>query len=75
LPKCFEALWRAAFFILRFSAHLCFFVLRARQFKSRFSAGQIKDASALGSFFELEPHKLDLIYSKTRFLPQTGSPE
>jgi len=46
-----------------------------RQLKNRFSAEQIKAASALGSFFELEPHKLDLIYSKTRFLPQTGSPK
>ncbi|MBR2980075.1 MAG: hypothetical protein IKC51_09105, partial [Myxococcaceae bacterium] len=55
----------ASLLFLRFSALLCFFCLKRTALQIRFSAGQ---------FFELEPHKLDLIYSKTRFLPQTGSP-
>ncbi|MBR2979080.1 MAG: hypothetical protein IKC51_04020 [Myxococcaceae bacterium] len=47
------ALQRTPYYFLYFSA---------RHFNGRFSAGQLKDASAPGSFFELEPHKLDLIY-------------
>ena len=41
----------------------------------RFSMRQLKNRFSTGQFFELEPHKLDLIYSKTRIHPQTGSPE